>query len=77
MNAIGNDDAARWQIAKQIRCERPRWVVIWYGRNDEYRARPLFRAPLGTVVAAASPEELTAQMDAVEQAARSGTSVAR
>lgn len=64
------DDAARWRAAKQLRRENPRWVVIWLASAGCYRAYPLFRAPRGTKLTAASPEQLTGQMNQIRQAAR-------
>jgi hypothetical protein len=65
----GDDDAARSADAAQIRREHPRWVVIWVARKGEFQARPLFRAPRGTVAVGVTPDELTAQMDAIWRAA--------
>jgi hypothetical protein len=64
------DDAACWQAAKQLRAQHPGWVIIWLARIRRYRARPLFRAPRDTVLTAQTTEELAAQMDRAEQAAR-------
>ena len=66
-----DDDAIRWEAAAQVRREHPRWVVIWAARKGEFQARPLFRVPPGTVATGATPEALTAQMDEIQQAARS------
>jgi hypothetical protein len=63
-------EAARWEAAKQIRADYPRWVVIWAARKGEYQARPKFRAPRDTVARAGTADDLTAQMDAIEQARR-------
>jgi hypothetical protein len=63
------DDAACWEAAAQIRRDHPGWVVIWSVRKGEYQARP-FRVPRDTVAAGATPEELTARMDEIKQAAR-------
>jgi len=63
-------DAARQREAARIRQERERWVVIWVPRESCYKAYPKFRAPRGTVVRAAQPQELMAQIDQVELAAR-------
>jgi hypothetical protein len=63
------DDATRWETVARIRGERSGWVVIWMASAGCYRAYPLFRAPRGTAVTAATPHELTAQMDQVQQAA--------
>jgi len=48
-----DEDAARWQAAKQLRQQRPGWVVIWLARTGQYRAYPLFKAPF-TPMAGAS-----------------------
>ena len=63
-------EAARWQAAKRIREERPRWVVIWLARTGQFKAYPKFAAPRGTTPSAQTPAELTAQMEQIEQAAR-------
>lgn len=42
------DDEACWQAAKQIREERPHWVVIWLARTGQFKAYPKFRASSGT-----------------------------
>jgi hypothetical protein len=63
------DDPARWAAAAQIRRKHAGWVVIWVARKGQYQARPLFRAPPGTVAIGATPEELTARMHAIRQAA--------
>jgi hypothetical protein len=60
----GDEEAAR------LRREHPRWVVFWLAREGQYRARPLFRAPRGSVASAATPAELVVQMDQIEVAAR-------
>jgi hypothetical protein len=64
-----DEDALR-RAAAQIRDRRPGWVVIWAAPAGRYRAWPLFRAPRGTALTAQTPQEMTAQMDQVEQAAR-------
>jgi len=66
----GPDDAACRREAVRIRQERPRWVVIWVSHKKLFRAYPKFRAPRGTVASAARPEELVAQMEKAELAAR-------
>lgn len=45
-------------------------MVIWVAREALYCAYPLLRAPRGTVLTAATPDELAAQMEQVQQAAR-------
>jgi hypothetical protein len=67
--AAPDANASRWEAAAQIRREHPGWVVIWVARKGEYQARPLFRARRGTVAAAATRQELTAQMEAIRRAA--------
>jgi hypothetical protein len=63
-------DESHQQAAAQIRRQHPRWVTIWVPRARHYRAWPLFRAPRGTSLTAQAAEELTAQMDQIEQAAQ-------
>jgi hypothetical protein len=60
------DDADHWWTVARIRGERSGWVVIWLADAGCYRAYPLFRAPRGTAVTAATPDELAAQMDQVQ-----------
>ena len=64
------DDTARWQVAKKLRDQHPGWVIIWLASISRYRARPLFRTARETVLTAQTAEELAAQMDHTEQAAR-------
>lgn len=66
----GDDESARWQAVADIRRDHPGWVTIWLGRIGRYRAWPLFRAPRGTSLTAQTPEDLTAQMNRVEQESR-------
>jgi hypothetical protein len=63
-------DAARWQQAKEVRQQYPDWVVIWIARTGQFRAYPKFRALRGTAPTAQTPEELGAQMEQAERAAR-------
>lgn len=65
-----DDDAACWQAAKQIRDERPGWVVIWIARTRQFKAYPKFPAPRGTAPTAQTPEDLAAQMEQIERATR-------
>jgi hypothetical protein len=64
------DDATCHQAAARIRDQRSDWVVVWVARMGRFRAYPLFRAPSGTSATAQTAEDLTAQMDRIEQAAR-------
>jgi hypothetical protein len=68
--ATPDHDAACWQAAAQARRQHPGWIVIWVAQLGRFRAYPLFRAPSGTSVTAATPQELTAGMEQAEQAAR-------
>jgi hypothetical protein len=69
--AIDKSDLPYWETATRIRQERPLWVVIWLAREDRYRAYPKFRAPAGMTSAnGTTPEELLADMDRIEGAAR-------
>ncbi len=63
----GGDQARRADVA-DIRRKRPGWVVIWSSLHGEFRARPLFRAPRGTIATAATPDDLIAQIDQIEDA---------
>jgi hypothetical protein len=70
-NGADQDDEACLEAAAQIRRQRPNWVIIWLARTSQFRAWPLFRAPRDTSVTARTPDELTASMDQIEQAASS------
>jgi hypothetical protein len=64
-----DDETARWQDAKQLRQQRPAWLVIWLAQTGQFRAYPLFRARPRTVLTAPTTGELAAQRDHAEQAA--------
>ena len=64
-----DEEAARWQDAKQLRQQRPAWLVIWLARTGQFRAYPLFRARPGTALIAPTSSELAAQIDQAEHAA--------
>ena len=65
-----DDDAVRLQAAARLRRQHTRWVVIWVADKEHYGAWPLFRAPRGTALTAETPEQMEAQINQVEQAAR-------
>jgi hypothetical protein len=65
-----DDDTSHMQAAARLRRERPGWIIIWVPHKGCYRAWPLFRAPAGTTLSAQTPEDMAAQMDQTEQAAR-------
>jgi hypothetical protein len=71
------DEAARWKAAAQVRCEHPRWVVIWSALQGEFQARPLFRAPARHYRYGVTPEQPTAGIDAVEMTASPSVAPAR
>ncbi len=64
------DDAARWQTAKQLRAEHPKWLVIWVARTQRFHAYLLdsSRADAGGLTDA-EPAGLAAQMEQAEHAA--------
>lgn len=63
------DETGRWEAAAQVRSNYPKWVTIWSPLRGEFQARPLFRAPRGTVATGVTPDELTSRMDEIQQAA--------
>jgi hypothetical protein len=63
-------DAENVRAAARLRDQRPGWVVTWAAPLRCYSASPLFRAPRGTHLRAATTEELAVLMDQVEQPAR-------
>jgi hypothetical protein len=65
----GTDEAARWEAAAQVRADHPGWVVIWAQLRGEFQARPLFRAPRGTVATGQTPADLIARMTTIQAAA--------
>ena len=65
-----DQDAENVRTAARLRDQRTGWVVVWAAPLRRYTAAPLFRAPPGTHLRAATPGELAALMDQVEQAAR-------
>lgn len=62
-------EAACWEMAARVRADHPGWVVIWSPFSGEFQARPLFRAPSGTVAAGRTPADLIAQMNIIRAAA--------
>jgi hypothetical protein len=61
-------DAEQVRAAARLRDQRPGWTVVWAPPLRCYSASPLFRAPRGTHLRAATIDELAALMDQVEQA---------
>jgi neutral trehalase len=64
------DDARNWREAARLRREHPGWVVLWLDRTGEYRAYRLRQARHDSVLAAATPADLVAQIGEAERAAR-------
>ena len=62
-------DAEQVRAAARLRDQRPGWTVVWAPPLRCYSASPLFRAPRGTHLRAATIDELAALMDQVEQVA--------
>jgi hypothetical protein len=65
-----DQDADNVQAAIELRRQRPTWVVVWSSPLRRFSAAPLFRAPRGPDLTAATISELAALMDQAEQAAR-------
>jgi len=66
---IAEQDAEHVRAAARLRDQRPGWVITWAAPLRCYSAAPLFRAPRGTQLRAATTDELVILMDQVEQAA--------
>lgn len=65
-------DAAQRRIAAHLNHTHPDWHVTWGIHSRLYWAFPLFNAPPGTIISAATPEDLTAQMRHTEMIAQYG-----
>jgi hypothetical protein len=64
-----DQDAEHVRAAARLRDQHPGWVAVWAAALRCYSASPLFRAPRGTHLRAATTDELAILMDQVEQAA--------
>jgi hypothetical protein len=62
------DAMACWREAWRIRRAHPRWAVLWISPAGQYQAFRRSRQHRGTVLTAATPDDLTAQIIAAEQA---------
>ena len=61
-------DAACRQAARELRCQHPRWIVLWIPRTGRYHGYPLYtQRPV--ILTAGQPAELAALMEQAEQAA--------
>ncbi len=66
------DDAARWQAAKQLRSDHPKWLVIWVARTQRFYAYLLAATSAGASgLVDTEPAGLAAQMQQAERAAAS------
>jgi hypothetical protein len=63
------DAMACWREAWRIRRAHPRWAVLWISPAGQYQAFRRSRQHRGTVLTATTPDDLTAQIIAAEQAA--------
>lgn len=61
------ESLAPWRDAWQIRRAHPKWVVLWAPSANQYQAFRLSRRHRDVVLAAATPQELTAQIEDAEQ----------
>lgn len=52
--------------AARIGAAFPHWLILWGAWSRRYWAFPRFRAPRGTILHAASPGDLAAQMRQVQ-----------
>ncbi len=62
------DSLAPWREAWRIRRAHPKWAVLWVPPAHQYQAFRLSRKHRDAVLAAATPEDLTAQIEHAEQA---------
>jgi hypothetical protein len=67
-------DAARWQAAKQLRAEHPRWLVIWVACTQRYHAYLLAASRAGaSELTDTEAAGLAAQMQQAQRAAAGRT----
>lgn len=70
MNAA--HDPQQRHTAARLNRAHPNWHVMWGAHSRRLWAFPLFNVPPGTLVSAATPEDLVAQMRQVEMIAPYG-----
>jgi hypothetical protein len=63
-----NEDACR-AAAAQLQREHNNWLVLWGCYTHSYVAFPLFSAPRGTILTAATPGEMTGKIRHEERVA--------
>lgn len=64
------ESLAPWREAWRIRRAHPKWAVLWVAPAQQYHAFRLSRRRRDAVLAAATPEDLTAQIEHAEHPAR-------
>lgn len=67
-----NDDRNKRQQATRIERVFPHWIVMWGAYTRQFWAYPCFSAPRGTIVHAASPDDLVGMMRAIQRSAQEG-----
>lgn len=65
-----DDDQRR--IAAHLNQAHPNWHVMWGAHSRLFWAFPLFNAQPGTIISAADPEDLAAQMRQTEMITQHG-----
>lgn len=63
-----NEDACR-AAAARLQHDHKNWLVLWGCYTHSYVAFPLFSAPRGTILTAATPGEMTGKMRREERVA--------
>lgn len=63
-----NEDACR-AAAARLQHDHKNWLVLWGCYTHSYVAFPLFSAPRGTILTAATPGEMTGKMRREERMA--------
>jgi hypothetical protein len=61
-------DSGQHERAARISQVFPLWLILWGTWSRRYWAYPRFRAPRGTILQAADPGDLVAQMRQVQAA---------
>jgi hypothetical protein len=65
-------DPHQRRIAAHLNRAHPNWHVMWGVHSRQLWAFPLFNAPPGTIINAARPDDLVAQMRQAEMIAQFG-----
>lgn len=67
---MSGNDQARWRAAKQLRREKPGWLVIWVAQAGRFHAYPLTGPRKSIPLTGQTTDDLAARIDQAEQAAR-------